>query len=228
MKQSLPKRVHLALRARLFDGSLPPGARLDYKQLARELGVSVTPIREAVAQLASEGFIELIPRLGAIVRKLNRTSALEFYEVREAVETFAALKAAERHSPMHLEQLRRHLAVMQRISDNAPSCKTTALEKTGLLSFLESDIAFHRTILLGSRNSALARTVVESQVQLQIFYAARGAHDGSRVALVCEQHQTILTAVEKRDGPAAAEAMRLHIRASLDFTLDHLESALDD
>ncbi|RYD43013.1 MAG: GntR family transcriptional regulator, partial [Verrucomicrobiaceae bacterium] len=66
--QPLPKRVHLALRTQLLDGSLPPGSRLDYKQLALQLGVSTTPVREAVAQLATEGFVELIPRLGAVVR----------------------------------------------------------------------------------------------------------------------------------------------------------------
>ena len=221
----LPKRVHLALRARLLDGSLPPGTRLDYKQLAVELGVSTTPVREAVTQLASEGFVELIPRLGAVVRSLTRISAMEFYEVREAVETFAAMKAAERISPRHLALLQEHAGEMQRILDETISRGDNNLETSSLFAFLDADIAFHKTILLGSRNSALARTVEESHIQTRIFYADRGVHDTARVSLACAQHNRILAALNEKDGVSAAEAMRSHIRTSLEITLDHLEAA---
>jgi DNA-binding GntR family transcriptional regulator len=211
----------------LLDGTLPPGSRLDYKQLAIELGVSTTPVREAVTQLASEGFVELVPRLGAVVRSLNQNSAREFYEVREAVETFAALKAAERLSPRHLELLRRHLDIMQRLFGDVIGRGATKLETPALHEFLDADLAFHKTILLGARNPALARTVEESHIQSRIFFADRGIHDTVRLRLACEQHAAILAALEARDGRAASEAMREHIRTSLQFTLDHLEAALE-
>ncbi|MES2921961.1 MAG: GntR family transcriptional regulator [Verrucomicrobiota bacterium] len=227
MKQPLPIRVHLALRKRLLDGSLPPGTRLDYKQLSVELGVSTTPVREAVTQLASEGFVELIPRLGAVVRSLTRNSALEFYEVREAVETFAAMKAAERLSERHLEQLRLHLATMQRLFDDTTANGGNQLTDGDLIAFLDADIAFHKTILLAARNQALARTVEESHIQSRLFYADRGVHDTARLARACRQHAAIVDALEKHDGVAAAEAMRAHIRGSLEATLEHLEASLD-
>ncbi len=227
VKQPLPKRVHLALRTRLLDGSLPPGSRLDYKQLSVELGVSTTPVREAVTQLASEGFVELIPRLGAVVRSLTRNSAMEFYEVREAVETFAAMKAAERLSTRHLEQLHLHLKSMQSMFEQTSARGSHRLESADLFTFLDADLAFHKTILLAARNPALARTVEESHIQSRIFYADRGVHDTLRISLACEQHANILAALENRDGPAAAEAMRTHIRTSLDFTLEHLEASLE-
>jgi DNA-binding GntR family transcriptional regulator len=227
MELPLPKRVHLTLRARLLDGSLLPGTRLDYKQLAIELGVSTTPVREAVTQLASEGFVELIPRLGAVVRSLTRNSAMEFYEVREAAETFAAMKAAERCSPRHLVVLQEQLGEMQRLLDETISRGDTCLEPSHLFAFLDADVAFHKTILLGSRNSALARTVEDSHIQSRIFYTDRGVHDTARVALACRQHGLILDALNKKDGFSAAEAMRSHIRTSLEITLDHLEVADD-
>jgi DNA-binding GntR family transcriptional regulator len=227
VKQPLPRRVHAALRSKLLDGTLPPGSRLDYKQLAIELGVSTTPVREAVTQLASEGFVELVPRLGAVVRSLNQNSAREFYEVREAVETFAALKAAERLSPRHLELLCRHLDTMQRLFAEVIGRGATKLEPTALHEFLDADLAFHKTILLGARNPALARTVEESHIQSRIFFADRGIHDTVRLRLACEQHAAILAALEARDGTAASEAMREHIRTSLQFTLEHLEAALE-
>lgn len=225
MKLPLPKRVHLALRARLLDGSLSPGTRLDYKQLAIELGVSTTPVREAVTQLASEGFVELIPRLGAVVRSLTRNSALEFYEVREAVETFAAMKAAERISPRHLALLQEQAGEMQRLLNETILRGDAHLETTNLFAFLDADIAFHKTILQASRNSALARTVEESHIQSRIFYADRGVHDNARMSLACSQHGQILEALTRKDGVSAAEAMRNHIRASLEITLDYLEAA---
>lgn len=226
MKVPLPKRVHADLRGRMFDGTLPPGTRLDYKQLAKELGVSTTPVREAVAQLASEGIVDLVPRLGAVVRSLNPTAAQEFYEVREAVETFAALKAAERLSPRHLELLRQHLATMRRLYQGVLDTGSGHLESPALHEFLDADLAFHRTILLGARNPALARTVEESHIQARIFFADRGSHDVMRLNMACSQHAAILDALEHRDGAVASEAMRTHIKTSLQFTLDHLEAAI--
>lgn len=226
MKQPLPRRVHATLRSRLLDGTLLPGTRLDYKQLALELGVSTTPVREAVTQLASEGFVELVPRLGAVVRALNHNSAIEFYEVREAIETFAALKAAERLSSRHLELLGQQLGTMRRVYDEFKASGEEGLEPAALFEFLDADLAFHRTVLLGARNPALARTVEESQVQARIFFADRGIHEDKRLSLACQQHEAILGALEERDGLAASEAMRSHIRTSLQLTLDHLEASI--
>lgn len=222
-KTPLPQRVRTELLERMSNGALAPGARLDYKQLAKELGVSTTPVREAVAQLASEGMVDLVPRLGAVVRTLNATVAQEFYEVREAVESFAALKAAERLSPRHLVRMREQLDVMRRLAAKAKASKRQVLDGADLRLFLDTDLAFHHTILQGARNPVLARTVEETHIQSRIFFAERGSHDLLRLDMACTQHAAILSALEKRDGPAASEAMRAHIRTSLQLTLDHLE-----
>lgn len=226
MKQPLPRRVHATLRSRLLDGTLLPGTRLDYKQLAQELGVSTTPVREAVTQLASEGFVELVPRLGAVVRSLNQNTAAELFEVREAIETFAAFKAAERLSSRHLDLLKQQMGVMQRLLEGFEEAGQLSLESTALDEFLDADLAFHKTILLAARNTALARTVEESQVQSRIFFADRGIHELDRLLMAYQQHTEIFTALEKRDGAAASEAMRRHIRTSLQLTLEHLENSV--
>ena len=224
MKEPLPKKVHAALRTRLFEGTLPPGTRLDYKQLAQELGVSTTPVREAVTQLASEGFVELVPRLGAVVRSLNRTNAQELYEVREALECCAAEKASERMSLRQLDQLRENLAAMREGAESLAKAHRPKLEADSLRRFLDADLAFHQTILAGARNQTLTRTLKDSYIQNRIFLADRGSHDPYRIKVSCEQHGAILEALEKRDPAAAAKAMREHIRTSLQFTLDHLDS----
>ncbi len=81
-----------------------------------------------------------------------------------------------------------------------------------------------RTILFAARNQSLSRTVEESHLQSRIFFADRGIHDVHRIKLACNQHATILKALEQHDGQAASEAMREHIRAALEFTLGHMES----
>ena len=68
MATLLPEKIYNHLRTKLLAGELPPGARLDYKKISTEMGVSTTPVREAMGKLASEGLVDLIPRAGAIVR----------------------------------------------------------------------------------------------------------------------------------------------------------------
>lgn len=224
VKQPLPRRVHSQLRTKLLDGSLPPGTRLDYKQLAIDLGVSTTPVREAVAQLASEGFVELIPRLGAVVRSLSHATAVEFYEVREAIETYACGKAAERISPRLLAQLDEKLAAMKAVYAEFAQTQGGRLEAHDLRLFLDADLAFHQTILLGARNPSLAKTVEESQIQARIFFADRGLHDELRVSLACEQHERILDALKAGNPEKASAAMGEHVRQSMAFTLDYLDA----
>ncbi len=224
MKIPLPESVHRSLSAKLLDGSLGPGTRLDYKQLAIELGVSTTPVREAVTRLASEGLVELVPRLGAVVRSLNQNSATEIYELREAVETFAAMKAADRISPRLIEVLEGHHSEMNNIWQKLDEKSNSRMTIPTLRRFLDADLEFHRTIIFAARNRSLSRTVEESHLQARIFYANRGIHDSARVKLACTQHEAILNALKNRSGDKASEAMREHIQTSLAFTLDHLES----
>ncbi len=224
MKVPLPESVHKSIVNKILDGSLAPGTRLDYKQVAADLGVSTTPVREAVTRLASEGLVELVPRLGAVIRTLNQSSATELYEVREAVETFAAMKAAERISPRLLEVLQENLMDMGQIHEKLALARKSHNSPTNLRKFLDLDFGFHRTILFAARNQSLSRTVEESHLQSRIFFADRGIHDVHRIKLACNQHATILKALKQHDGQAASDAMREHIRASLAFTLGHMES----
>ena len=223
MKTPLPKQVHATIKKRLQDGTWPPGTHLEYKVLAAELGVSTTPVREAVAQLATEGLLELVPRLGAVVRQLSRSMAEELYEVREALETYAARKAAERLTPRHSEVLRDTLATMNALFGKLQGSKKDWLGEADQRLFLEADFLFHQTILQAARNPTLARTLDESEIQTRAFLTAKGVHDRQRMVLACRQHEAILAALEAGDGPSAAAAMAEHIRKSLRLTLEALD-----
>ena len=81
------------LRRKIFHRELPAGARVRYGPVGKEIGMSATPIREAIGRLASEGLVELVPQSGAVVKQPTREDAAEVYEMREAIEPFAAAKA---------------------------------------------------------------------------------------------------------------------------------------
>ena len=111
-KETHASRAYQHLRALLISGRFEPVERLRYGPIGREIGVSATPVREAVGQLVNEGLVELIPQLGAVVRKIDRSELIEIYEVRLAIEPYAAGLAAQRASEKQIASLESHLSRM--------------------------------------------------------------------------------------------------------------------
>ena len=101
----LVDRVHEGLQLAILEGRLRPGDRLVLLTLAHDLGVSLSPVREAVAQLAQEGLVDLEPHKGAVVTRLSRHDIEEIYDVREALESFAIAQAVSRQTPDDFERL---------------------------------------------------------------------------------------------------------------------------
>ena len=92
--ESLAEKTYRRVRGQLLNGRYAPGERLLHGQLSKELGVSLTPLREAVRRLESEGFLVSLPRQGTFVRKLSRAEAAEVYDIREMLEALAARLAS--------------------------------------------------------------------------------------------------------------------------------------
>jgi DNA-binding GntR family transcriptional regulator len=102
---TLRQRAYRRLRAKFFSGELVAGMTLTENQLAKELGMSRTPIREAIRQMEMEGLLDYAPRYGAVVRSPDARELDEMYSVREALESHAAAAAAQRISPDSLSKL---------------------------------------------------------------------------------------------------------------------------
>jgi DNA-binding GntR family transcriptional regulator len=153
------ERAYRHIRQKLLDGSVPPGSRLSYGTIGKEIGVSATPVREAVGQLASEGFVELVPQLGAIVRELTRDEAIELYELREALESFAAHRAAERISDRLLGELDRNLESSAAIVAQVKESGKESADRKIANQFHMLDLAFHMTIIESSRNRRMLKVV---------------------------------------------------------------------
>lgn len=219
MADNHSQRAYRHLRQKLLDGSVPPGSRLSYGSIGREIGVSATPVREAVGQLASEGFVELVPQLGAIVRTLTREEAIELYELREALETFAARRATEKITPRLLDELRGNLATSAKLVAKVRGSGKKAAAKSIAAPFHALDLAFHMTLLEAAGNRRMLKVVGDSHVLTRIFQADRHTFRLDILEATQLEHEAIAAALADRNAEGAEEAMRHHIRNSLELTL---------
>ena len=228
MSSNHSQRAYRHIRKKLLDGSVTPGARLSYGTIGKEIGISATPVREAVGQLASEGFVELVPQLGAVVRELTRDEAIELYELREALESYAAARAAERIGDRQLSELRENLEQSRILTEEVRKSGKTKAGKAIAKKLHTLDLSFHMTIIEASRNQRMLKVVGDSHILTRIFQADRHSFSQEILDATLSEHSAIESAVCKGDGSAAREAMQRHIRNSLELTLDETDGNSSD
>ncbi|WP_288434708.1 GntR family transcriptional regulator [uncultured Deinococcus sp.] len=190
--------VYEHLRRAVLDGELVPGERLGEAELCERLGVSRTPIREALMRLTQDGLLVAEANKGVRVRRVSAAEAQGAYVVREELDGLGAALAATAHTPADAEALRGALAALEAATPG------DYREQTRL------DLAFHRAITQASHNAALADLArdLEQRVAL-IKHQTRtyNAHPGTGA-----QHAALLDAILARDALSAREAARAHVR----------------
>ena len=153
------------IRQAIVDGVFSPGERLMEIQLADEMGVSRTPVREAIRKLELEGFVVMIPRRGTYVADISIKDINEVYEIRTSLEVLAAGLAAERISDEELETMQRLLVeIGQHIEDGN-------IEK-----IVEIDTAFHDVLYKASRNGRLAGIINNLREQITVIRRRSGVY----------------------------------------------------
>jgi DNA-binding GntR family transcriptional regulator len=197
--------AYAELRARILTGELEAGSVIPQAKLAQELGLSTTPLREAI-RLAAEGMIQLEAHRDARVTDLSAAEARHLYEVRESVDPLAAALAAGRRTDADLAHISRALGQLTPIRD--------ATNLDALMAHRE----FHRAVYRASGNPILV-DILEKLWDKADRYRLVGlrascdtADDSARVAA---EHQAIFDAVADADALAASEIMRKHIQGSL-------------
>jgi DNA-binding GntR family transcriptional regulator len=188
-----------AIREAIINGTLKPRERLMEIQLAEELGVSRTPIREALRKLELEGFIVMVPRKGAYVADLTFKDIADVFEIRAALEGLAAGLAAERITDDELENMERLLVE-----------KAEAIAENDIEKLVAADTKFHDALYRGSRNQRLTTIISNLREQIQRFRTTSLSYPGrSRRSL--EEHRIIVEAIQSRDVQAARQAAQEHI-----------------
>ncbi len=206
----LREMVFETLREAIIKGLLRPGERLMEIQIAEELGVSRTPVREAIRKLELEGFLVMVARKGAYVADISVKDITDIFEVRAALEGLAAGLAAERITEEELEQLERALV------------QTSEATTGDLNTVVQSDTSFHELIYRASRNHRLQQIVIHLQEQIQRFRAVSLSQPG-RTSVFIEEHRKIVEAISERNSELASLLAREHIENAEQSLLGVLE-----
>jgi DNA-binding GntR family transcriptional regulator len=191
--------IQQRLRSDIVSGELPFGSRLIIEDLALRYGVSHMPIREALRVLHGEGLVVIEPHRGARVRPIYRGFIEDVFDVRGAIETMLARRAAERRSERHLLQLRDAAATLEaRVA--AGDYASVAL----------ANRAFHAVINDAAGNPG-ALPIVDSHWLLLSALLKRYGYGDERFPRVIDEHQHLIQAIERRDAHSAALLMGAHI-----------------
>jgi DNA-binding GntR family transcriptional regulator len=194
--KSLREQVYDHLRGLLNRGELRPGSFLDLDALAARLGVSRTPLRDALLQLEAEGFVTILPRRGVHVRPLSRADIRHIYEIVGALEGAALLAAFPRLGPDQVAALRRLNREMK-----------AAIEAGDFDRYYDRNLAFHDVFLDRCDNERLVRLVRTLKQRLYDWPRRRGFVKAWELASVRE-HAAFARLVARGDARAAADHLR--------------------
>ena len=194
--------VYLALRGRILSGELSADTTLREQALAEELGVSRTPVREALRRLDEAGLVTFIPNRGATVVGWTIEQVRETYFVRAGLESRAAALAATRITPDELDSLAALIDAMEPL--------VTAVDDPGMAELGRLNAEFHRTVVAAARSPQLM-TLTVSVGRVPLMAAAFRRQGAVYRARSNHQHRDILTALRTGDTIWAEVAMRSHI-----------------
>jgi DNA-binding GntR family transcriptional regulator len=213
--QSIGEKAYLYLRGRILSGELAPGAALSEVSIARELGNSRGPLREAIRRLTAEGFLRQAPTGGSIVVEFSRRDVAELYELREALEVYAVGKASEHQlRSSDLETLKRAVNEVLVLRDELKASRESHLNAAAMRRFIRLDLQFHTMLVRAAANSRILKVVADTRVLLNIFAIRRKGHDAGQLAQIHRYHSQILEAIVRGDPPEAMRLLGEHIRVS--------------
>lgn len=213
MDEYMPLRdvVFNTLRSAIITGKLSPGERLMEIKLANELGVSRTPVREALRKLEKEGLVITTPRKGAEVAPINERDLREVLEVRKSLESLACQLAAEKITPEQVAQLREmNDSIAQAIED-----KDTA-------AITQKDIEFHDVIYTITENRRLMDILHQLKEHI-LRYRLQYIKDMKNKKNIVDEHKKIINALEAHNVKTARREIERHIENQEKYILNNLD-----
>lgn len=202
--ESIHNQVTNILRQAIVSGEFALGEKLSETALSQKLGVSRTPVREALKQLQQEGLVEIIPRVGTCVTKPTEKEIMELFTLKEALEGLAAALLAERGDVQELQELIRAMEDMEK-----------AVRSGNIDGYVEANDHFHDAILKGSGNSKLLFhfNLLINQLPYKRFVYIT-LDQPKRLEKSVEEHRQIVDAIQSGNSQLAEQRMREHVRAS--------------
>ncbi|MGN6244883.1 MAG: GntR family transcriptional regulator [Motilibacteraceae bacterium] len=194
-----------SLRASILGGEVAPGERLGEVELAEQLGVSRTPVREALRRLAADGLVEVLPNRGARVAQWTTEDLEEIYDLRAMLESHGAARAAERIEDAELPELRRLCAEMEACAQRG---RTRDLDRLA-----ELNAELHRRIVDAAASPRLA-SLIAAVVQVPLVMRTFQRYDVDALQRSLGHHRELVAALAAGDGEWARSVMRSHVLAA--------------
>lgn len=207
--RSLRELVAETLRKAIVEGSLRPGERIPEQELAKQFGISRSPIREALRELSMEGLVTISANRGASVANPSSQDIHELYGIRTALESLAVRWAVDRITEQEIAHL---TCLRQRLEAARPETS----RHIAWNDFLETDLEFHRVLVEASRSrrlSSMLRTL-HSQVRL-VMNLGTQTLDARRHSQIVEEHRRILEAVKARDKALTQHLIEEHLHGAI-------------
>jgi DNA-binding GntR family transcriptional regulator len=206
--ESLAKMAYEAIRLSILSGQWKIGELYNEKAIAADLGISRTPVREALLELASQDLIIFLPRRGLMVNRFTRRDVDEIFELRKAIELAAVEKIAKTSPPFDLFEIEEALLSQRK-----------AVKQKDYLAFMEADRLFHTSVSELTNNRRLIAILDNIRDMIHVMGAKALALEGRALAVI-EEHQTIFEAVKKGNIEEARRAMAYHLDQSKEAVVE--------
>ena len=208
----LSSRVYHQIRAEIIRGALVPGESVTEMGLAKDCGVSRTPVREALHQLELEGLVELIPNKGAVILGISPEDICDIYQIRAMLEVGAAERAAQRATEEDVRRLTEILDLTE-----------FYIEKQNMHQLQAMDGQFHQMIYEMSGSRMFKRVLKDMHYYIGLTREASLKCEG-RAAQSVKEHRAVLEAIAQHDGKKAGKLMKQHVNKALENVLKrHLQ-----
>jgi DNA-binding GntR family transcriptional regulator len=194
--QTLREKILETIRDAILKGSLKPGERVSEPELAERFGISRTPIREAFRQLESEGYLQVIPRKGAVVASLSERDIEEFYAIKSILEGYAARMAAENLDEKDIERLEAINEKLQKIANDGD-----------VKAFFRVHNEFHELFIKAAGNEKLQELINHLLMKFNRLRLASLSQPG-RMEISVQEHKKIIDAFKAHDGEKADNLVR--------------------
>jgi DNA-binding GntR family transcriptional regulator len=214
--QSLHGEILTRLRDYIVEGNIPDGGRIPERQLCEMLGISRTPLREALKVLAAEGLVELLPNRGARVRQLSERDLGELFDLMGGLEGLAGRLACENISDAEIAEIERLHYEMYGFYLHRD-----------MHGYFRVNQSIHHRIVEASRNAALmsAYTSLAGRIR-RIRYSANFARKRERWGEAMREHETILDALRRRAGSELSDILFRHLRNKRTAAVEHLKDGV--
>ena len=200
-------KAYTAIRENILSGAFPPGAHLKEEELAEVCGVSRTPIRDALRNLAADLYVTIVPNHGTFVNDWSMGDIEDIFSLRAMLEGYAARRAATRATPEQIAQMRTYCERIEVALNQRPDMDTTA--------FLEANRALHQTVTDAADSERLA-LMLNRLVEQPVVVRTAISYQRKDLRRSNNHHIELVLAFEAKDGDWAESVMTSHIRAALE------------